>query len=66
MFILWKNVKTVFCIFVYLSFTLILLSSILKVGMYFVMSGIPILCFISVIWNICVNGLVRNYFVPLF
>ena len=54
LFILWKNVRAVFCIFVCLSFILILLSNILIVGIYFVMNGIPIkLCFISVIWNIC-------------
>ena len=50
-----------FCILVYLSFILILLSNILKVGMYFVINGIPmILCFVSVIWNICLNGLLRT------
>ena len=63
MFILWKNIKAVFFILVYLSFILILLSNILIVGMYFVMNGIPItLCFISVIWNICLNGLLRSLF----
>ena len=31
------------------------------VGMYFVMNGIPIIfCFISVMWNVCLNGLLTN------
>ena len=63
LFILLKNVKTVFCILVSLSFMLILLSNILIVGMYFVMNGIPIiLCFLSVIWNVRLNGLFRSLF----
>ena len=63
MFILWKKVKAVSCIFAYLSFIIILLTNILIVGIYFVMNGIPIiLCFISVIWNICLNGLFRSLF----
>ena len=63
MFILWKNVNAVFCNRVYLSFKLILLSFVLTVGIYFVMKGIPIiLCFISVIRNICLNGFFRSWF----
>ena len=63
LFILWKNAKAVFCILVYLSFTLILPSKILIGGMYFVMNGIPIiLSFMSVIWNICLKGLLRSLF----
>ena len=63
MFILLKNVKAVFCILVFLSVILVLLSNILIVGTYFVMNGIPItLCLISVIWNVCLNGLFRSLF----
>ena len=63
MFILWKNAKAVLCILVYLSFILILLSNILIVGMSLVMNGIPmILCFISVMWKVCSNGLFKSLF----
>ena len=51
------------CILVYLSFNLILLSNILIVGIYLVMNGIAmILCFISVMWKVCLNGLFKNLF----
>ena len=42
---------------------LILLSNILRVGKYLVMNGIPmILCFISVMWKVCLNGLFKSLF----
>ena len=54
------------CILVYLSFILILLSNILIVGLYLVIlviNGMPrILCFISVIWKVCLNGLFKSLF----
>ena len=41
----------------------ILLFKILIVGVYLVINGIPIkLCFISVIWNVCLKGLVKDLF----
>ena len=63
MFILLKNVGAVLCILVYISFILILLSNLLIVDMYILMNGIPmILCFISVIWKVCLNGLFKSLF----
>ena len=33
------------------------------VGIYFVINGIPmILCFISVVWKVCLNGLLMSLF----
>ena len=38
-------------------------SKILIVGVYLVINGVPtILCFISVIWNNCLKGLVKIFF----
>ena len=49
--------------FVYLSLISILLFNMLIVGIYLEINGIPmILCLISVIWNICLNGLVKILF----
>ena len=49
MLFLWKNVRAVLCILVYLSFRLILLSNISIVVIYLVMNAIPfMLCFLSV------------------
>ena len=63
MFILWKNVKAVLCILVYLFFILILLSSLLIVDMYLVMNGIPIiLFFISMMWKVSLNFLFKSLF----
>ena len=63
MFILLKKNEAVLCIPVYVSFILILLSNILIVGMYLVMNGFPmILCFISVMWKVCLNGLFKSLF----
>ena len=63
MFNLWKNIKAVFFILAYLSFMVFLLSNVLIVGKYFVMNGFPIIfCFISVIWNVCLNSLLRSVF----
>ena len=40
---------------------LIVLSSIIIVGIFLVMNGIPmILCFISVLWNVCLNGVFKS------
>ena len=40
-----------------------LLSKMVIVGIYYVVNGIPIiLCFISVMWNICLKGLFKNLF----
>ena len=45
----------------YLSFLCFLLFQILIVGIYLVINGIPkIWCFISVIWNVCLKGLVKS------
>ena len=67
LFNLWKKVNDVFFILVYLCFICILL---LIVGVYLVIIGIlTILCFISVIWNLCLNclkGLVKSLFCSLF
>ena len=58
-----RMLKQCFAFFVYLSFIFFLLSNIFLVGMYFVMNEIPIiLCFISVIGNVCSNGLFRSWF----
>ena len=58
-----EEVKAVLCILVFLSFILILLSIILIVGMYLVMNGIPmIMCFISVMWKVCLKGLFKSLF----
>ena len=47
----------------YLSLISILLFNMLIVGIYLEINGIPmILCLISVIWNICLNGLVKILF----
>ena len=63
MFVLWKNVKAVLCILVYSSILLILLSNKMIFGMYLVMNGIPmIVCFISVMWKVCLNGLLKSLF----
>ena len=63
MFNLWKNVKAVLCILLYLSFMLILLLNILIVGTYSVMNGFPmILCFISVLWKVWLSGLFKSLF----
>ena len=52
-----------FFILVYLSFICILLFKILIVGIFIVINGIPtILCYISVIWNVCLKGLVKRFF----
>ena len=49
-------------VFVYLSLINILLFKMLIVGIYLEINGIPmILCLISVIWNICLNGLVKIF-----
>ena len=67
LFSLWKNVSNEFFILVYMSFICILLFKMLIVGKYLVTNCIPaILCFISVIWNVCLNGLAKSYYVPLF
>ena len=58
-----KNVRDVSFVFVYLSLISILLFNMLIVGIYLEINGIPmILCLISVIWNICLNGLVNILF----
>ena len=63
MFNLWKNIKAVFFVFVYLSLIWILLFKMLIVGIYLVINGMPImLCLISVIKNICLNGLFKILF----
>ena len=63
MFNFWKNVRAVFFVFVYLSLIWILLFKMLIVGIYLVINGMPIiLCLISVIWNICLNGLFKVLF----
>ena len=63
LFILWKNVRAVFFILVYLSFIWILLFKIFIVRIYLVKNGISILlCFISVIWKVCLNGLLKKLF----
>ena len=63
LFNLWKNVRDVSFVFVYLSLISILLFNMLIVGIYLEINGIPmILCLISVIWNICLNGLVKILF----
>ena len=50
----------------YLSLVSILLFKTLIVGIYLVINGIAmILCFISVIWNVCLNGLVKKLFCSL-
>ena len=50
LFNLWKNVKAVFFVFVYLSSIWILLFKMLIVGIYLDINGMPmILCLISVI-----------------
>ena len=50
-------------VFVYLSLISILLFKMLIVGIYLEINGIPmILCLISVIWNICLNGLFKILF----
>ena len=42
---------------------MILLSNILIVDIYLVMNGIPkILCFVSVMWDVCLNGLFKSLF----
>ena len=47
----------------YLSFICILLFRIFIVGIYLVMNGNPmILCFISVIWKVCLNGSHMSFF----
>ena len=36
-------------------------------GIYLLINGMPmILCCISVMWNVCLNGLFKIFFVPLF
>ena len=60
---LWKKVKAVFLVFVYLSLIWILLFKMFIVGIYLVINGMPmILCLISVMWNVCLNGLFRILF----
>ena len=50
LFILWKNVRAVIFVFVYLSLISILLFKMLIVGLYLDTNGMPmILCLISVI-----------------
>ena len=52
-----------FFILVYLSFKWSLLFKIFIVGIYLVIKGIPmILCFLSVMWNVCLNGLIKILF----
>ena len=52
-----------FFIFVFLSFMCFLQIEILKVGIYLVINGIPImLCFISLIWKVCLKGFVKSLF----
>ena len=52
-----------FFVLVYLSFIDILLFRILIVGIYLVKNSIlTILCFISVIWKVCLKGLVKSLF----
>ena len=49
-----------FFILVYLSFLWSLLFKIFIVGIYLVINGIPmILCLISVMWNVVLNGLFK-------
>ena len=56
-----------FFTFVYLSFMCIILFKTLIKGIYLVINGIPIiLCLISVIWNFCLKGLLKSFFVPMF
>ena len=63
MFNLGKNVKAVFFILAYLSFIRILLLKSFIVGIYLVINGIPLrLCFISVMWKVCLNGLLMSLF----
>ena len=50
-------------VFVYLSLISNLLFNMLIVGIYLEINGIPMILFlISVIWNICLNGLVKILF----
>ena len=52
-----------FFILKYLSFIWILLFKIFTVGLYLVINGISIIsCLISVIWKVCLNGLLKNLF----
>ena len=52
-----------FFILVYLSFKCILLFRIIVVGLYLLINGIStILCFISVIWNVCLRALNKSLF----
>ena len=55
--------KAVFFILVYLSFIWILLFQMFIVRIYLVINGMPLLlCFISVKWNVCFNGLFKILF----
>ena len=52
-----------FFILVYLSFYCNLLFKIFLVGIFLVINGIPmIFCFISVMWKVCLNGLLMSLF----
>ena len=52
-----------FFILVYLYFIWILLIKMFIVGIYLVINGMPmILGFIYVMWNVCLNGLVKILF----
>ena len=56
-----------FFIFVYLSFMCILLFKILMVEIYLVINGIQLgLCFLSVIWNGFLKGLVKSLVCSMF
>ena len=49
--------------FVCLSVMCILLFRLLRVRIYLVINGIPTTyCFISVMWNVCLNGLVKTLY----
>ena len=49
--------------FLYIYLILTLLSNTLIVDIFLVKNGIPmILCFISVIWRVCFNGLFKSLF----
>ena len=49
-------------VLLFLSFICNLLFKIFIEGIYFVINGIPrILCFISVKWTICLEGLFRKH-----
>ena len=58
---LWKNISDKLSVFVYLSFKCNSLFEILVVGIYFLMKGLQtVLCFKSVMWNICLICLCKS------